>query len=153
MWMHLNGAWSSSWPAPGEGIDEASYHSTPARSTKLIQSVPDQTQHREGNIQHPHQKQKNVWKTPACFHAAHVLEVSHRHTPTMQAAFPEGRSLGLFWLVGGGKLCVRLNRGRCWRKAAGTLVSTPSASTSTACTTRPWTLSGHCYRCMSKNPG
>ncbi len=53
MWMHLYGPGSSSWPAAGEGVDEASYHRTPACSPKLIQGVPDQTEEIEGNIQHP----------------------------------------------------------------------------------------------------
>lgn len=53
MWMHLYGAGSSSWPTAGEGVNEASHHRTPACSPKLIQSVPDQTEEKEGNIQHP----------------------------------------------------------------------------------------------------
>lgn len=51
MWMHLYRTGSSSWPAPCEGIDEASYHCTSTCSPKLIQSVPDQTQEKEGNSQ------------------------------------------------------------------------------------------------------
>lgn len=42
--MHLNGAGRSSLPTTGEGVDEASYHRTPACSPELIQSVPDQTE-------------------------------------------------------------------------------------------------------------
>lgn len=78
--MHLYGAGSPSKPAAGEGVNEASYHRTPARSPKLIQSVSDQTEEKEGNIQHtkPHVKKAVVGRS------------------VLQAAFPKGNTLRLF---------------------------------------------------------
>lgn len=70
MWMHLYGAGSSSWPTAGEGVNEASYHRTPACSPKLIQSVPDQTEEKNRNIQHPNLLWKDgchsVFVRPLC---------------------------------------------------------------------------------------
>lgn len=69
--MHLNGAGRSSVPAAGEGVDEASYHRTPACSPELIESVPDQTEERrKRSTTKPHVKKM-------CFCADCVPEVSH----------------------------------------------------------------------------
>lgn len=65
--MHLYGPGSSSWPAAGEGVDEASYHGTPACSPKLIQSVPDQTEEKAQHHSTPKTHDKRWWSQ--CFHA------------------------------------------------------------------------------------
>ena len=117
MWMHLYGAWRPSYPTAGEGVDEASYHRTPACSPKLIQSVSDQNRRERKQHLTPRSRVK---KTAAAVFSCRLSVGGQSVTrSTTQEAFPKGKALRVFWLFGGGRLCDRLNRRLSWIKIPG----------------------------------
>lgn len=111
VWVHLYGAWRSSRPSAGQGVDEAPNHGAPARRSKLIQRVPERRQDARNAQGNGRRARRHVPR-------------QRTSTLTTRAAFQRGkkRLWGCFDYLAAAVFCQRLNKRQFWNKITQTTV-------------------------------